>query len=160
MPEGLDWRWEHIGGGELKSALQAQAAEAGVEARITWRGACDQPEVIAAMRESDLFVLPSRVAANGDRDGLPNVLMEAASQRLPILSTSVAAIPEFITDGVHGTLTRDTPEALSEAIAALAADLDRAAAMAEAALDRLRSDFMLAPGIARLTERLSALIAR
>ena len=159
LPEGLDWRWEHIGGGELKAALQAQAAGAGVEARITWRGACDQPEVIAAMRASDLFVLPSRVAANGDRDGLPNVLMEAASQRLPILSTSVAAIPEFITDGVHGTLTRDTPEALSEAIASLAADPARADAMAEAALDRLRSEFTLAPGIARLTERLSALIA-
>ena len=42
------------------------------------------------MRQADLFVLPSRIADDGDRDGLPNVLMEAASQKLPILSTSVS----------------------------------------------------------------------
>ena len=109
LPDGLDWRWTHIGGGPLNAKLQAQAANRGLQSRVSWRGACDQPEVIEAMRSSDLFVLPSRVAADGDRDGLPNVLMEAASQKLPILSTRVSAIPEFVSDGLHGMLTGDDP---------------------------------------------------
>ncbi len=96
LPATLDWHWTHIGGGPLDAAMRARAQAAGVAERITWHGACDQPEVIAAMRAADLFVLPSRIAADGDRDGLPNVLMEAASQLLPILATPVSAIPEFI----------------------------------------------------------------
>jgi glycosyltransferase involved in cell wall biosynthesis len=159
LPEGLDWHWTHIGGGELKSQLQDQAKAAGVGARLTWRGACDQPEVIAAMQESDLFVLPSRVASDGDRDGLPNVLMEAASQKLPILSTTVSAIPEFIDTGVHGLLSDDTPDALAEAIRSVALDPGKASAMADAAYDRLTREFGMDPGITRLSTRLTQLIA-
>ena len=155
LPDGLDWHWTHIGGGTLERALSEQASAVGIADRITWRGACDQPEVIAAMRAADLFVLPSRIAADGDRDGLPNVLMEAASQRLTILSTTVSAIPEFIDSGTHGLLTPDTPQALSDAILKLANDPARAAALAEAALVRLKSEFGMTPGIARLSQRLT-----
>jgi glycosyltransferase involved in cell wall biosynthesis len=134
------------------------ATDAGVADRITWRGACDQPEVIEAMRESDIFVLPSRVAADGDRDGLPNVLMEAASQRLPILSTPVSAIPEFIDSGTHGLLSDDAPEALAAAICDMANTPEKTATMAEAALMRLRQEFGMDPGIARLSERLTSML--
>ncbi|MFA3918546.1 glycosyltransferase [Ruegeria hyattellae] len=157
LPGDLDWHWTHIGGGELAEALAEQAQQLGLSDRITWRGACDQPEVIAAMRRADLFVLPSRVAANGDRDGLPNVLMEAASQRLPILSTPVSAIPEFITSGTHGLLAADTPQAQAGAIIRLSSEPEQALQMAEAALDRLRNAFGMAPGISRLSARLSDL---
>lgn len=157
LPDELDWHWTHIGGGGLGPALQAQAEARGLADRITWRGACDQPEVIEAMRAADLFVLPSRIAADGDRDGLPNVLMEAASQRLPILSTAVSAIPEFITSGTHGLLTEDTPDALAQAIRQIAADPEAAARMAEAARARLMSEFTMEPGIARLSRRLDQL---
>jgi glycosyltransferase involved in cell wall biosynthesis len=51
-----------------------------------------------------VFVLPSKQAASGDQDGLPNVLMEAASQKLAILATDFAGIPEFIRDGIEGQL--------------------------------------------------------
>jgi glycosyltransferase involved in cell wall biosynthesis len=158
LPKDLDWHWTHIGGGSLGDLLQGMAEDAGVADRITWRGACDQPEVIEAMRQSDIFVLPSRVAADGDRDGLPNVLMEAASQRLPILSTPVSAIPEFIDSGTHGLLSDDAPSALAGAICQMAEDPDKTAAMAEAALQRLRRDFGMDPGIARLSERLNAML--
>jgi glycosyltransferase involved in cell wall biosynthesis len=140
--------------------LQGMAEDAGVADRITWRGACDQPEVIAAMRASDIFVLPSRIAKDGDRDGLPNVLMEAASQRLPILSTAVSAIPEFIDSGTHGMLSDDSPDALAEAILYLSQNPETAADMAEAALMRLRRDFGMDPGIARLSERLTSMMQR
>ncbi len=106
------------------------------------------------MRAADLFVLPSRVAADGDRDGLPNVLMEAASQRLPILSTPVSAIPEFIEDGVHGLLRPDAPAEIAEAIAQVANDARLGPRLADAAFDRLYAHFTMEPGIAQLKSRL------
>ncbi|WP_424984902.1 glycosyltransferase family 4 protein [Microbulbifer sp. S227A] len=157
LPGSLDWHWTHIGGGPLSAPLAQQAHAAGIAPRITWRGPCDQPQVIEQMRNADLFVLPSRIAEDGDRDGLPNVLMEAASQRLAILTTAVSAIPEFIEDGVHGTLSEDSPAALAAAITRLAADPEQAHAMADAALNRLRAEFVMEPGIERLSRRLHRL---
>lgn len=158
LPEKLDWHWTHIGGGALGPALEARAQALGVADRIAWRGACDQPEVVAAMREADLFVLPSRVAADGDRDGLPNVLMEAASQKLPILSTPVSAIPEFIRNGEHGLLSDDAPAALAAEICRVADDPSLAPRLAEAAFARLHAAFTMQPGIAHLHRRLTGLL--
>ncbi|MGJ8544282.1 MAG: glycosyltransferase [Sulfitobacter sp.] len=159
LPQGLAWHWTHIGGGALGDDLRSRARALGIDGKITWRGACDQPEVIAAMRRADLFVLPSRIAADGDRDGLPNVLMEAASQKLPILSTPVSAIPEFITDGTHGLLASDAPDAIAAAIGKIANDPNLGPALAEAAHTRLHAEFTMAPGIAHLHRRLTALLA-
>ena len=61
--------------------------------------------------------MPSRIAAGGDRDGLPNVLMEAASQGLAIITTDLPGIAEFITADLHGLLIPpDDARALSDAI--------------------------------------------
>ena len=157
LPAGLDWHWTHIGGGGLGDLLEGIAEDHGIGHRITWRGACDQPEVISTMRDADIFVLPSRIAEDGDRDGLPNVLMEAASQRLPILSTPVSAIPEFIETSVHGVLSDDAPDSLAQAIIDMASDPVACTRMAEAALERLRRHFRMEPGIARLSARLSTM---
>lgn len=157
LPEDINWHWDHIGGGTLGDVFRAKADSLGISDRITWHGACDQPEVIAAMRKSDIFVLPSRIAADGDRDGLPNVLMEAASQKLCILSTPVSAIPEFIEDGVHGVLSDDRPEALAEALSNLSHDPAMRHTLAEAAYERLNRDFLMAPGIVTLDRRLATL---
>ena len=110
------------------------------------------------MRAADAFVLPSRIAEDGDRDGLPNVLMEAASQKLPILSTPVSAIPEFVTDGVHGILSDDSPDALAAALLRLAHEPDNTAQMAEAAYLRLTQDFTMQPGIDLLAQRLTGVL--
>lgn len=160
LPGDLDWRLVHIGGGDLSERLAAVARETGLDERIEWRGKRDQNEVIAALREADLFVLPSKIAADGDRDGLPNVLMEAASQKLAILSTRVSAIPEFIEDEVHGRLVPPgDPAALADAIAAMARDPERRRAMAEAAYARLVAEFGMDEGIDRLDARLRAAVA-
>lgn len=160
LPKSLDWHWTHIGGGALDAQMRTRADTLGISARITWRGACDQPEVIEAMRTADLFVLPSRIAADGDRDGLPNVLMEAASQRLPILSTPVSAIPEFIDNDTHGLLTSDTPQALADAMLRVAGDPALGPGLAKAAYHRLTQDFLMHPGIAHLKDRLTAMLAQ
>ncbi|WP_415404325.1 glycosyltransferase family 4 protein [Tateyamaria sp. SN3-11] len=158
LPDHVDWHFTHIGGGALDAEMRARAERHGIAHRITWRGACDQPEVIAAMRSADLFVLPSRIAADGDRDGLPNVLMEAASQRLPILSTPVSAIPEFIDDGVHGILSDDDPAILAEHMTRLAIEPALGPALADAAHARLHADFRMQPGIDHLAQRLRAMM--
>ncbi|HMG51751.1 MAG TPA: glycosyltransferase, partial [Inquilinus sp.] len=66
--------------------------------RIEWRGALTQDAVLAALLDSDLFVLTARIAEDGDRDGLPNVLMEAQATGLCCLASAVSAIPELIRD--------------------------------------------------------------
>jgi hypothetical protein len=158
LPAATPWHWTHVGGGKLDAQMRARAGAAGITGRITWRGACDQPEVIAAMRDADLFVLPSRIAADGDRDGLPNVLMEAASQRLPILSTPVSAIPEFIEDGTHGILSNDAPKALADCMIRFADDPALGPRLADAAFARLTQHFTMQPGIVHLKKRLSDML--
>lgn len=156
LPASLGWRFVHIGGGDLKQALAAKAAKLGLAGRIEWRGPSDQEEVIAAMRSADIFVLPSRIARDGDRDGLPNVLMEAASQELPILSTRISSIPEFIGDGRHGMLVQPAAAPLAEGLARMIADPQGRRRMAEAARERLVSSFGMDAGIDRLAGRLHA----
>ena len=151
LPAGLAWRFVHIGGGEEKHALQRQAEALNLSGRIEWRGAQPQEEVMAAVGEADLFVLASRIAESGDRDGLPNVLMEAQSQALACLSTSISAIPELIEDGRSGLLVPpDDPPALTGALGRLIRDPDLRAALGEAGEARLRRDFGLDRTIAGL----------
>ncbi len=157
LPAGLDWRFVHIGGGELSKQMKAKADALGLSDRIEWRGKRDREEVIAAMREADLFVLPAKIAASGDRDGLPNVLMEAASQDLPILSTAISAIPEFVRDGVDGRLVPPgAPDRLAAAITQALSDPDASTKMARSARARLSAEFGVDAGIDLLAARLRA----
>ncbi|MEM6549929.1 MAG: glycosyltransferase family 4 protein [Pseudomonadota bacterium] len=160
LPSEIDWTFVHIGGGKLAEPLAATAQDLGIADRIEWQGKRDQAEVVAAMRSADLFVLPSKIAADGDRDGLPNVLMEAASQKLPILSTAVSAIPEFVEDRVHGVLVPPGDRrALTCAMASLARDPERRARLAEAAYRRLTQHFGMSDGIAVIDGHLRAALA-
>lgn len=156
LPPELEWRFLHVGGGDLRETLKLQAERLGLSRRIEWRGARPQPEVLAAYREADLFVLASKVAADGDRDGLPNVLIEAQSQRLGCVSTDVSAIPELIEDGVTGVLTEPgDPLALSRAMASLIRDPARRERLGLAGEARVRSLFSMGSGIDMLAQRFS-----
>jgi len=152
LPPELNWRFVHIGGGALRDTLRRQAAQCRIADRIEWRGARPQGEVLAAYRDADIFVLASRVSADGDRDGLPNVLMEAQSQGVVCLATATPGIRELIADEVSGVLVPpDAPAALAAALARLIREPDRRAVLAAAGERRVRQDFAMAPGIARLT---------
>jgi glycosyltransferase involved in cell wall biosynthesis len=157
LPGDLHWRFAHVGGGEGRSALAEQARADGIAARTAFLGPKTQPEVIALLREADLFVLPAKRAASGDRDGLPNVLMEAASQRLALVATRFAGIPEFVRDGVEGDLVEPGDwEALSNALNLLARDPARRATLGAAAYERLRRDFAADGTLDLLAERFRA----
>lgn len=148
LPPGLNWRWLHIGTGRLVEQLQARAAQLGLTDRIEWLGARDQDYVIARYRDCDLFVLPSREAQDGDRDGLPNVLMEAQSQALACLSTRFSAIPELIIDGETGVMVEpDDRAALATALERLIRAPEERQRLGEAGNARVRQHFDSGRGI-------------
>ncbi|MCW5730619.1 MAG: glycosyltransferase family 4 protein [Alphaproteobacteria bacterium] len=154
LPAGLDWRFVHIGGGELQKKLKAQAAAAGLAPRIEWLGARPQKEVLDWLRRADIFVLACRRAGDGDQDGLPNVLMEAQSQGLPCVSTRFAAVPELIRDGETGLLAEPGDVAgLAQAMARLLADAQLRQRLGAAGEARVRAEFGMAAGIRQLAER-------
>lgn len=102
LPGDLHWRFVHIGGGDQLARLKPLAQELGIAGRITWKGALAQEEVLAHYRGADIFALACRIAADGDRDGLPNVLVEASSQNLVCISTNISGVPELLTDRENG----------------------------------------------------------
>ncbi|MBI3197044.1 MAG: glycosyltransferase family 4 protein [Rhodospirillales bacterium] len=148
LPAKLHWRFEHVGAGELAEALKAEAASLGIAERCTWHGAQPQKVVFAALARADLFVLASKRAADGDQDGLPNVLMEAAHQGLPLVSTHAAAIGEFIEDGVNGLLVAPAaPQELSAALARMIGDPDLRQRLARRAGEVVRTRFSYEAGV-------------
>ncbi|MFD2263145.1 glycosyltransferase family 4 protein [Lacibacterium aquatile] len=156
LPTDLNWRFSHIGGGDGEG-LRAQADRLGIADRIEWRGAQSQADVLEALRSADLFVLASRVTDDGDRDGLPNVLMEAQSQALACVSTNISAIPELIRDGETGLLVPpQDAAALSIAIEALIRDPQRRLAIGAAGEARVRGAFGHEAGVQDLLARFSA----
>ena len=123
LPPDLKWRFVHIGGGALGNALMHQAARLGLSHKIEWRGALAQPDVLASYRQADLFVLASKVAKDGDRDGLPNVIQEALALGTPVVTTDVTGIPEVVRDGETGLqVPQRDPQALAEALDRLLTD--------------------------------------
>jgi glycosyltransferase involved in cell wall biosynthesis len=154
LPAGLAWRLVHIGGGPERPRLMRRAARLGLGTRIEWRGAQAQDGVLAALREADLFVLASRVAKGGDRDGLPNVLMEAQSQGLACVATQVSGIPELVRHGETGLLVPSgEPAALAGALAALIADPARRAELGRRGQARLVAEFSHEAWIDRLAAK-------
>ena len=117
LPPELNWKFVHAGDGGERNALKKLAENLNIAHKIQWLGAVNQTEVLANYRHSDLFALACRISPDGDRDGLPNVLVEAASQGLACLSTNISGIPELFRDGENGLLVPpNDPIALSHAL--------------------------------------------
>ena len=154
LPPGLHWTLEHVGGGMLLEKLRRQAELAGIGDRAAWRGAMSQDRVLKRYRDADLFVLPSRVTDDGDKDGLPNVLLEAQSQGLACIASDVSAVPELIIDDKTGVLVApDDAAALAREIAALARDPNRRRRLGGAGAARVLDAFAFQDGINSLAER-------
>lgn len=154
LPRSVAWRLTHVGGGPDLPALRRQAQALGIGDRIAWLGAQPQPRVLTELRQGDLFVHPSRIAAGGDRDGLPNALMEAQSQALPIVATRLSAIPELVADGETGLLVPpEDKAALAGALLRLIGDPGLRRLLGEAAARHVRARFDCEPWLDRLARR-------
>ena len=154
LPPDLRWTLVHAGGGPLKEKMILRAKSLGIGKSIEWRGPLTQDELLEEYRKADLFALASRIAGDGDRDGLPNVLAEAQSQALACVATRVSAIPELVRDGQSGLLVPENdPAALARALEALIRDPARRRALGEAGLARVRAEFTLEANLERLARK-------
>lgn len=113
-------RCEIIGYGDERERLQARIDGHGLQASVSLVGKLPREKVIEAYARAAVYVQPSRIAADGDRDGIPNVLLEAMAMGLPVVASDVSGIPELVNDGHNGLLVPpDDAEALADAITRL-----------------------------------------
>ncbi len=118
-----DCTCEIAGRGPLAARLREQIAQLGLEERVTLPGWLSPEALRAKMGDSDVLVVPSLVARDGDRDGVPNVLLEAAAVGLPIVACDAGGVGEFVIDGETGALVRpDDPHRLAQAVRAALSD--------------------------------------
>jgi glycosyltransferase involved in cell wall biosynthesis len=154
---GLDARLVIAGeDGEETPRIRDLVRRLGLDAHVEWAGPVTQEQLLAQYRAASVMALACRVVADGDRDGIPNVLVEAMAAGLPVVSTTVSGIPELIVDGHTGLLVPpDDPPALADALLRLAkdpAERDRLGAAGRAFVaERFDGDV--------LAERMAALFA-
>jgi colanic acid/amylovoran biosynthesis glycosyltransferase len=123
--KGYEFRCQIIGAGPLQSALESLLRELSLEDRVVLRGMLPHEQVIEEYKKSTIFVLPCITGSDGDRDGIPNVILEAMAMKLPVVSTDHSGIPEVVVNGQNGLLVPPADEiALSEALAILLDDPD------------------------------------
>lgn len=106
-----------VGDGELHGELQKQRNRLGLQEKVTLKPWMSEELLRAEYARADLFCCPSVIAADGDRDGLPNTLVEAMACGLPVVGSRLSGIPEGVEDGVNGFLTSpENAHALADAI--------------------------------------------
>lgn len=155
VDRGVDVEYRLLGDGPRRERLAALTAQLGVEDRVTLHGRHGQEKVRDALEGSDVLVAASVTAADGDEEGIPNVLKEAMALGLPVVGTRHAGIPELIEDGVSGFLVPERDEtALADALQRLAAEPGRWAAMGRAGRARIEREY----DIDRLNDRLAGLL--
>jgi glycosyltransferase involved in cell wall biosynthesis len=161
---GLNFRCTIIGEGPLRSRLESLIRKHQLQEHVRLLGALPQKEVIQYYQAADLFVLPSvtdylgldevltepmlllevglAIPFRPITDGIPNVLVEAMAMGLPVISTTVAGIPELIKDGRNGALVPErNPLALATAIEHLLRDPQRRQELARNATDTVARQF-------------------
>ncbi len=154
LPRELSWRFVHVGGGAGQlTNLQDMAESLGLGHRIKWEGAQAQDQVLRHYRHADIFALACRVGSDGDRDGLPNVLVEAGSQKLACVSTDVSGVGELLTHEVNGLLVEPgDPEAFAGALKRLIGDPAYRLRLGEKAEQTVRERFDHRSSVRQLTE--------
>jgi glycosyltransferase involved in cell wall biosynthesis len=118
--QGYAFHCQIIGEGPLRFMLEGQIRDFSLETGVTLCGAIPHDNVIEELKRSTMFVLPCVTGSDGDRDGIPNALLEAMAMQLPVVSTAHSGIPEVLSDGVNGFLVPSADaKTLAEAMAKL-----------------------------------------
>lgn len=140
--QGRRFRCWIVGYGPLQPVLEALIRVLDLQDTVSLLGKKTQDEVVGLYRQATVFVLPCEVAEDGDRDGIPNVLMEAMATGLPVVSTDVSGIPELIRHERNGCLVppRD-PEALATTLGRLLDDPGLRDALSRAGQETVAQQF-------------------
>jgi len=151
----LDWSFTIAGDGPLSDELEALAQSLGVSDRVRFLGLVSSRQVREELARADIFILPSVISADGDKEGIPVSLMEAMAAGVPVVSTFHSGIPELIEHGVSGLLAPERDwMALGEQIAILLADGSRRVELADEARKVVEQRF----NQAKLKAELAAMI--
>ena len=122
-----------VGDGNWRRKLTKMRDALGLAGVVDMPGFIPHDKICDFMLDHDMLIMPSVVHTNGDRDGIPNVIMEALSHRMPVIATDVCGIAEVIIDGETGLLVQQRdPRALANAVRRMLADRQAALDMAEA----------------------------
>lgn len=153
----LSWTLDVVGAGPLESRLRRKAIALGLGERVRWRGSLPHDRVVEHYCAADGFALASRISPDGDRDGLPNVLMEAQLLGAACVATRVSGIPELIEHEVNGLLVppRDTGS-MTVALERIIADPGLRVRLAEAGRSVATTRFSFEDGVERIAARLAA----
>lgn len=140
---GVPLRLDIVGEpGDQAGRLAAQVSHYGLSNAVTIRGPMTQAALVEQYRKASVFCLPCRIAPDGDRDGIPNVLMEAMACGLPVVTTPVSGIPELLRHDVNGLFVPpDDAGATADALQSLHADATFAARLGAAARADVRARF-------------------
>jgi glycosyltransferase involved in cell wall biosynthesis len=128
--------------GEHEAEIRRRIIELDLGAHVRLAGPMEQTRLYEEYQRAGAFCLPCRVLDNGDRDGIPNVLVEAMACGVPVVTTPVCGIPEIVSDGVNGQLIPpDDPQALADALHRLAREPRFASRLASAGRETVRERF-------------------
>ena len=95
-----------FGDGPMRGELEADRRALGLDDVVTFAGEQDSTVIVEAMRDADVFAMTPFVTNDGDRDGVPNAIVEALASGLPVVSTDVGGVPEAVQHGHNGLLAR------------------------------------------------------
>jgi len=151
---GLDFACRIVGEGPDRTVLQARIRELGLEEVVELLGALEHADVVNLYRTATLFTLPCIVSGDGDRDGIPNVILEAMAMQLPVVSTWHSGIPEAVVDGTTGVLVPpEDPEALADALERLLNDETLRSDMGRRGREMVATRFDVAANVRQLMGR-------
>lgn len=149
--EGCRFQCRIVGKGELERPLRALIDELDLAAQVELSGPMPREVLLDLYPRASVVTAPCIVGADGNRDGLPTVLIEAMALGVPVVSTDVTGIPELVEDGRTGLLVaQHDPQALAGAIRLLLEDRAAAGALARAGRERVEAMFDLRENIAQL----------
>ena len=157
---GRSFECEIIGDGPLRGELERQVRDLGLEDHVRLTGPLPYPDVVARYPRAAAFVLPCIVTAEGDRDDIPNVILEAMAAAVPVVSIPVSGIPEVLRDDETGLVVPEgDAAAIADAVERLLDDPALGTRLGAAARTFVSSEFDLTRNINRLVDRFAAVAA-
>ena len=140
--DGVPFTCEIIGTGDLESNLRKKIDDFSLQDRVKLPGPRPQSELVELIQNAAVFAAPCIIGEDGNRDGLPTVLLEAMALGTPCVSTNVTGIPEIIKDGETGLLSsQQDPESLAVALRRLLEDIDLRKRLAHQARQLIETEF-------------------